>query len=157
MESSSTFSTSPSVSPTLLEDVESDVDLVLKLSLLSFAEEHSLHLPIIQFSVSKQENLVTSSWIVTGRRHLGNSFLFIPFARKKDIHKFRRDKTIGGSFYWKFVCSPWSNGRVGEMLSFFHDRKKFHYLWSVYHIHNISCCPQKIAFLGELFDFIEFP
>ena len=70
---------------TTVGDVESlsNGDVVLKLSLLSFVEEHSLHLPIMQLLVSEQENLATILWIFISRRHSGNNFLFIPFARKR--------------------------------------------------------------------------
>ena len=37
-----------------------DEGLVLKLSLPSFAKEHSLHSPMMQFSVWEQENLTAS-------------------------------------------------------------------------------------------------
>ena len=145
MESSSTFSSSPSISPTLLGDVESrwvrcgsGIEVITaKLCRRTFATftNHTV-------LSSKQENLVTSLWIVAGRRHSGNSFLFIPFARKKDIHKFRRDKTIEGSFYWKFtVCSAWTNGRVGEMLSFFHDRSSI--IFDLFIISTISLTVHK--------------
>ena len=106
----------------------------------------------IQFSVLEQENLTTSSWIVTDRQHSGNSFFSYHLPEKGHPHKFRRDKTISEFFYWKCIfCYAWTNVELTKCYLFsklslksIHGRRRFHNLWSVFRTH-ISYCLQKIA------------
>ena len=117
--------------------------------MLRFAEEYLPHLPIIQFPVSEQENVATSPWIDTGRWHLGNSFLFLPFAKMRMSSRISQRQVHLSIENLSFVslkqildlskCYLFSKLNLKGI----HGRRIFHSLLSVYYIHNISHCPQE--------------
>ena len=164
MKFASTLSSSPSTALISLGDVESlsDVDLVLKQSLLGFAEEYSPHLPIIQFPVSEQENVATSPWIDTGRWHLGNSFLFLPFAKKRMSSQISQRQVHLSIENVSFVslkqildlskCYLFSKLNLQGI----HGRRIFHSVVSVYYIHNLLL-PTRERFRANFTTLLNFP